>query len=147
MNFGTSRTKTKYEYKMNNQTLETVKHNPYLGVELTDNLEYNDHIDTMTSKASRVLGFVKRNLKHCPRTVNERAYQTLVRPKLEYRQVQSIRHPGRQCYYFPVSNANSGGWQNINIGHSGVWKVYVNYFAQFHVFHVYIDLIIVDLLI
>ena len=53
----------------------------------------------------------------------------------------------RQCYYFPVSNANSGGWQNINIGHSGVWKVYVNYFAQFHVFHMYIDLIIVDLLI
>ena len=84
MNFGTSRTKTKYEYKMNNQTLETVKHNPYLGVELTDNLKYNDHINTITSKASRVLGFVKRNLKHCPRTVKERAYQTLVRPKLEY---------------------------------------------------------------
>ena len=82
MNFGTSRTKTKYEYKMNNQTLETVIHNPYLGVELTDNLKYNDHIDTITSKASRVLGFVKRNLKHCPRTVKERAHQTLVRPKL-----------------------------------------------------------------
>ena len=61
-----------------------MKHNPYLGVELTDNLKYNDHIDTITSKASRVLGFVKRNLKHCPRTVKERAYQTLVRPKLEY---------------------------------------------------------------
>ena len=84
MNFGTSRTKRKYEYKMNSQTLETVKHNPYLGVELTDNLKYHDHIDTITSKASRVLGFVKRNLKHCPRTVKERAYQTLVRPKLEY---------------------------------------------------------------
>ena len=27
---------------------------------------------------------MKRNLKHCPRTVKERAYQTLVRPKLEY---------------------------------------------------------------
>ena len=53
----------------------------------------------------------------------------------------------RQCYYFPVSNANSSGWQNINIGHSGVWKVCVNYFAPFHVFHMYIDLIIVDLLI
>ena len=39
---------------------------------------------TITSKASRILGFVKRNLKHCPRTVKERAYQTLVRPKPEY---------------------------------------------------------------
>ena len=51
MNFG--RTKTKYEYKMNNQTLETVKHNPYLGVELTDNLKYNDHID------------IARQIGHC----------------------------------------------------------------------------------
>lgn len=84
MNIGTLRNKTKFEYKMNNQTLETVKHHPYLGVELTDNMKYNHHIDTITSKASRVLGFVKRNLKHCPKTVKERAYQTLVRPKLEY---------------------------------------------------------------
>ena len=27
---------------------------------------------------------MKRNLKHCPRTIKERAYQMLVRPKLEY---------------------------------------------------------------
>ena len=61
-----------------------MKHHQYLGVELTDNMKYNTHIITITSKASRVLGFVKRNLKHFPRTVKERAYQTLVRPKLEY---------------------------------------------------------------
>ena len=86
MNFGTLKNKSKYEYKMNNQTLEVVKHNPYLGVELSDNMKYNQHINTITwsSKASRVLGFVQRNLKHCPKTVKERAYQSLVRPKLEY---------------------------------------------------------------
>ena len=84
MNIGNLKIKSKHEYKMNNQILDTVKHHPYLGVELTDNMKYNNHINTITSKASRVLGFVKRNLKHCPRTVKERAYQTLVRPKLEY---------------------------------------------------------------
>ena len=84
MNFGTLKNKSKYEYKMINQTLEVVKHNPYLGVELSDNMKYNQHINTITSKASRVLVFVKRNLKHCPKTVKERAYQSLVRPKLEY---------------------------------------------------------------
>ena len=84
MNIGNLKIKSKHEYKMNNQILDTVKHHPYLGVELTDNMKYNNHINTITSKASRVLGFVTRNLKHCPRTVKERAYQTLVRPKLEY---------------------------------------------------------------
>ena len=81
MNFGTLKNKSKYEYKMNNQTLEVAKHNPYfmyLGVELSDNMKYNQHINTITSKVSRVLGFVKRNLKHCPKTVKERAYQSLV---------------------------------------------------------------------
>ena len=76
VNIGSLKIKSKHEYKMNNQILETVKHHPYLGVKLTDNMKYNNHINTITSKASRVLGFVKGNLKHCSRTVNERAYQT-----------------------------------------------------------------------
>ena len=47
MNFGNLKNKSKYEYNM---TLETVKHNPYLGVELTDNMKCNQYIDTITSK-------------------------------------------------------------------------------------------------
>ena len=40
-----------------------LKHHLYLGVELTDNMKYNHHNyrhhNTITSKASRVLRFVK----------------------------------------------------------------------------------------
>ena len=54
------------------------------GVELSDNMKYNLYIDSITSKASRVLGFVKRNLRHCPEVVKEGAYQSIVRPKLDY---------------------------------------------------------------
>ena len=38
MNIGTQRNKSKFEYKMKNKALEVVKHHPYLGVELTDNM-------------------------------------------------------------------------------------------------------------
>ena len=58
MNIGNLKIKSKHEYKMNNQILDTVKHHPYLGVKLTDNMKYNTHINTITSKTSRVLGFV-----------------------------------------------------------------------------------------
>ena len=60
MNFGTLRNKPKFDYKMKNQSLQVVKHHPYLGVELSNNMKYNLQIDSVTSKASRVLGFVKR---------------------------------------------------------------------------------------
>jgi hypothetical protein len=42
------------------------------------------HIDQTCKKASKVLSFLKRNLKHCPSSVKDRAYISLVRPKLEY---------------------------------------------------------------
>ena len=82
MQFSSTR-KQKYDYKMKGETLEIVSHHPYLGVELNDNLKFNDHIDTITKKSS-TLGFLKRNLKYCPPKVKERAYVSLVRPKLEY---------------------------------------------------------------
>ena len=40
----------KYEYKMKGEILETVSQHPYLGVELSGNLKFNDHIDNITKK-------------------------------------------------------------------------------------------------
>ena len=63
MNIGNSRNKSKIEYNMKNKPL---------GVELTDNMKYNQHIyDIITTKTSKVFGFVKRNLIHCLKTVKE----------------------------------------------------------------------------
>lgn len=69
---------------MKGEPLVIVDHHPYLGVELNDNLKYNVHIDNIYKKAPSLLGFLKCNLWHCPPEVKERAYQSLVRPNLEY---------------------------------------------------------------
>ena len=50
MHFSSSNRKQKYEYKMKGEILETVSQHPYLGVELSDNLKFNDHIDNITKK-------------------------------------------------------------------------------------------------
>ena len=39
---------------------------------------------TKSSKATKTLGFLRRNLAFAPRSTKEVAYKTLVRPKLEY---------------------------------------------------------------
>ena len=69
---------------MNNQILEAVKHNPYLGVELQANLKWDHHVGNVTAKANRVLGFIRRNLSMCPQEIKATAYYTLVRCHLEY---------------------------------------------------------------
>ena len=37
-----------YYHKMKGEILETVSQHPYLGVELSDNLKFNNHIDNIT---------------------------------------------------------------------------------------------------
>jgi hypothetical protein len=65
------KSKTDFPYKMKGETLQKVYQQPYLGVELSNNLKYNLHIDQTCKKASKVLGFLKRNLKHCPSSVKD----------------------------------------------------------------------------
>ena len=42
-----------YQYSMGNTALEVVTHHPYLGVELSCDLEWKHHISNITSKASK----------------------------------------------------------------------------------------------
>ena len=73
-----------YPYDMEGHILGTVNHNPYLGVELSSTLSWNDHIGNITTKANKTLGFIRRNLSKCPMNIKRQAYITLVRPTLEY---------------------------------------------------------------
>ena len=56
----------------------------YLGVHISQDLKWNSHINFISSKANQTLGFLKHNLKINPQTIKEKAYKSIVRPKLEY---------------------------------------------------------------
>lgn len=75
---------TKFQYYMKGELLQLTDATVYLGITISANLSWNKHIDTMTSKANRVLNFLKRNLKKCPKQIKEKAYTTYVRPITEY---------------------------------------------------------------
>ena len=64
--------------------LEQVDSISYLGVILNDNLKWSNHVSSISGKASKVLGMIKRNLWNCLKKVKETAYTAIVRPKLEY---------------------------------------------------------------
>ena len=53
--------------------------------------EPSQHISEITCKATKTLGFLRRNLALAPRHTKEVVYKTLVRPQLEY--AAPIWHP------------------------------------------------------
>ena len=76
-----------FDYSLHNQTLENVQSAKYLGITITDNMDWGQHVSEISSKATKTLGFLRRNLAFAPRSTKEVAYKTLVRPKL------SMQHP------------------------------------------------------
>ena len=64
--------------------LESVTYAKYLGVDISSDLTWNSHVDRITGNANRTLGFIRRNIKTKMPRVCETAYNTLVRPQLEY---------------------------------------------------------------
>ena len=73
-----------FDYSLHNQTLEYVQSAKYLGITITDNMYWGQHVSEISSKATKTLGFLRRNLAFAPRSSKEVAYKTLVQPKLEY---------------------------------------------------------------
>ena len=50
----------------------------------TENMVWGQHISDISSKATKTIGFLRRNFAFTQWSTNEVAYKTLVRPKLEY---------------------------------------------------------------
>lgn len=71
-------------YQLHNHSLEKVNSSKYLGVTIQTDLSWNIHIDNVSAKANRTLGFIRRNLKICSTKTKELAYKALVRPTVEY---------------------------------------------------------------
>ena len=71
-------------YSLCNEILSTVKTAKYLGVTVSDDLQWHHQIHSVMNKANSMLHLVARNLRNCPRSTRSLAYTTLIRPKLEY---------------------------------------------------------------
>ncbi len=76
-------------YTLGGAVVGAVSNAKYLGVTLSDShgtraSQWKIHITDTADKASKRLGFLRRNLKGAPYKLREIAYQTLVRSSLDY---------------------------------------------------------------
>ena len=78
------RNKIQHVYHLNNTPLEAVTSAKYLGVTITSDLKWTQHINTVVNKANSTLAFLRRNLRIKSSDLKATAYKTLVRPIVEY---------------------------------------------------------------
>ena len=71
-------------YVLMGKVLDSVTHHPYLGIELSRNLDWDQHVNNKVMKANLSLRFLRRNLSSCPEGVKEAPYKAIVKPHVEY---------------------------------------------------------------
>ena len=84
MNITNKHTTSRHQYKLKGTPLSTVSTWTYLGVEIDSKLTWSSHCEKVKSSAMRALGVIQRTLHATPKSCRATAYQTLVKPKLEY---------------------------------------------------------------
>ena len=62
----------------------TVAQTNYLGVTVSGNLTWNNHINSIANNGNRTLGFIRGNIRTSSLKAKSLAYTSLVRPQLEY---------------------------------------------------------------
>ena len=89
-----------FPYKLHNTELKSTENAKYLGITISNDVNWKPHIEYMTSKAYNTLKFIKRNVKTNNQKVKETAYNTFVRTQLEY--CAPVWHPWQDKLSYKV---------------------------------------------
>ena len=70
-----------FDDSLHKQTLENVQSAKYLGITISDNMDWGiNTFQNFFSKATKTLGLLRRNQAFAPKSTKEVAYKTLVKP-------------------------------------------------------------------
>ena len=56
-----------FDYTLHQQRLKQVQSAKYLGITISDDLDWGQHISEISSKATKTMGFLRRKLAFAPR--------------------------------------------------------------------------------
>jgi Reverse transcriptase (RNA-dependent DNA polymerase)/Endonuclease-reverse transcriptase len=84
MKITSKRVQNHNEYTLSSHNLSTVPTYKYLGVNISNDLNWNHHVNTVINKANKVLYVTKLAMARSTPAVKVAAYKTIVRPLLEY---------------------------------------------------------------
>ena len=78
------RQKSSRFYQLDGEILQEIDSSPYLGITISNDLQWKTQITNIVKKANSTLRFLRRNLKYCPVECKRVSYIARVRSTLEY---------------------------------------------------------------
>lgn len=84
MQVSRKRNNLSFQYSVNAKFLTQADSYRYLGVVISSNLTWSEHIQKLIAESAKSLGYIKRSLTSCPPKIRQLAYETFTRTKLEY---------------------------------------------------------------
>ena len=82
--FGKSKRRVHYDYKMGEETLKKTKEEVDLGVTITENLTSDKHIDKITSEVTNMLRRIKMAFSYMDMDMMKILINNMIRPRMEY---------------------------------------------------------------
>ena len=87
-----------FSYRLKDRVLAEEATSKYLGVDLQNNLSWNQHVSRVTKKANSMLGFLHRNLRKASKETKAQAYMSMVRSNIDYCSTVCNPHQRDQKY-------------------------------------------------
>ena len=106
--------KSSHMYSLCDTILKEVTHEKYLGVLISNDLSWTSHIQKVSTTANQKLGFLKRNLKGCPKDLKKLAYITTVRTSLEYAAIIWDPHQQNHKAQLEMTQRKAARWVQNN---------------------------------
>ena len=98
LHFTLHQNKSCFTYQMSGVPLSTALEHNYLGICLHHKLSWDSHINYICSKASQLLGFLKRALRTAPLDIKDYLYKQLLLQSIEYCSVIWDPHHSTSIY-------------------------------------------------
>ena len=105
-----SKSPYKSEYILHGQVLETVTCARYLGVDISSYILWSSRIGRVVGNANRSLVYIRRDIKSKSKYVRESAYNTIVRPQLEYASVVWDPHTKKHISKIEMVQRRAARW-------------------------------------
>ena len=94
------------QYTLHNCILESVSSAKYLGVDSS----CDTHINRISKKANKTLGFLRRNINIHSESLKSSAYKVLVRPQLEYYSTVGFPFTDSNIYKLEAVQRRAARW-------------------------------------